>query len=376
MNAVPVARLLGFEIRIHVSWAVILAVIAVSVVGEIGETAPGTTTATRWLIGGAVAAGFLLSALAHELGHAIVARRAGFPGGPVIVYFFGGAASAVLEARRPRDEAMVALAGPIVSLVIGAVALVIAAVTARAEDGPLLVIGQVAFIVGVLDLILGGVNLVPAFPLDGGRVARSVGWAYTGDPDRGLRIAGRSGRWLGSALAAVGTVVILVVDPIDGLMLALCGWFLVVSGRAVERTADVERQLEGIRVGDIMDRDGTRIPAGLTLDTFGDQVLTMAGEAVPVVDGSAVVGLLGNRQVRRVRRDRWPATRAGDLMAPAETLPMIVPDTTVRTALEHLRRSGLDGLAVTEAGAVTGIVTRRAVSDAIRARLAGRPLPS
>lgn len=376
MSALPIARLFGFEIRVHVSWAIILAVITVSVVGEVGETAPQTATATRWLIGAAVAASFLLSALAHELGHAMMARRAGFPGGPVIVYFFGGAASAVLEGRRPRDEIAVAVAGPIVSLALGAIALAVAAIATELGGAVLVAIGQVALVVGVLDLILGSVNLLPAYPLDGGRVVRAIGWARTGDPGEGLRIAARTGRWLGVALAVVGTAVILAVDQVDGLMLALCGWFLVSSSGAVQRTAGVERLLEGIRVADIMDRGANRIPAGVTLDTFGDQVLTGAGDAVSVMDGAEVVGLLGSRQVRGIRRDRWATTRAGDVMARADTLPTIVPETTVRAALEHLQRTGLDGLPVTEAGAITGVVTRRAVADAIRARASGRAVPS
>jgi CBS domain-containing protein len=163
---------------------------------------------------------------------------------------------------------------------------------------------------------------------------------------------------------------------VDGLMLALCGWFLVSSSGAVQRTAGVERLLEGIRVADIMDRGANRIPAGVTLDTFGDQVLTGAGDAVSVMDGAEVVGLLGSRQVRGIRRDRWATTRAGDVMARADTLPTIVPETTVRAALEHLQRTGLDGLPVTESGAITGVVTRRAVADAIRARASGRAVPS
>ena len=368
MSALPVARLFGFEIRVHVSWAIILAAITVSVAGRIEAFEPATSAALRWGVGAAVAAGFLVSALAHELGHALVARRAGLPGGPVVVYFFGGAASPVLEAVRPRDEVAVALAGPVVSLAIGVAMLATAGFALGAGGGPATAVGEVALVIGVLDLILGGVNLVPAFPLDGGRVARGVAWARTGDPTRALRIVAGLGRWIGVGLAIAGTILILTTDSVDGLMLALCGWFLVSSGRQVERTADVERLLEGIRVGDIMEREPDRVPAGLTLDTFADQVLASQAGAVSVVRGTDVVGTLGARQLRRVRRDRWPRTRAGDLMTPREDLPTILPETTVRAALEHLQRSGLDGLPVTVGGSMTAIVTRRAIAQAIRDR--------
>lgn len=375
MSALPVARLFGFEIRIHVSWAIILAVLVVSVVSQVETMAPGTAPEHRWLIGGVVAGAFLLSALAHELGHAIVARRAGMPGGPVIVYFFGGASSAALEARSPRDEAMAALAGPGVSLAIGtvmvAVAGLLAAPTGQGSAPVLAVVGEVALVIGVLNLLLGAVNLIPAYPLDGGRVARAVGWARTGDPTRGLRLAAAAGRWIGIGCAAAGLVVILALDVLDGTMLALCGWFLVSGARAIDRTAGIEERLEGIAVGQIMDRDVAGIPGGLTIDTFAEQLLTGPATAIPVVRDRELVGMVGLRQVRALRRDRWRATRAEDVMTDAAGLPRIAPETSVRAALALLLGSGLDGLPVHDADGLAGVVTRGAIADAIRSPLTG-----
>ena len=121
-----------------------------------------------------------------------------------------------------------------------------------------------------------------------------------------------------------------------------------------------------------MDREVIRVSAGLTLDTFADQVIAGPSGAVSVVRGPDIVGMLGARQLRRVRRGRWAETRAGDIMSATESLPTIVPETTVRAALEHLQRTGLDGLPVTVGGAVTGMVTRRAVTEAIRVRAMAR----
>ncbi len=370
MTAFPVARLFGFEIRVHVSWTVILAIIVVTVATRIEDLAPGIDGTGRWVVGGVVAAAFLLSALAHELGHAIVARRAGLPGGPVIVYFFGGAASIDLEARRPRDEIVTALAGPAVSLVIGVVFVAMAGVGLAIGTSQALDIGRVAVLIGGLNLVLGGLNLLPAFPLDGGRVVRGIGWARTGDAAAGLRLAARTGRWLGIAMAALGIVLILTIDSIDGLMLALSGWFVVSSARAVERNAEIDVLLEGVHVADVMDADATGVAPGLTLDTFAEQFLAAGGRgSLPVTRGDAFIGMLGASQVRRVRRDRWAATRVEDLMVGVDDLPDVSPDTTLRVALDRLRRSGLDGLPVRVDGAMTGIVTKRAVGEAIRDRL-------
>lgn len=369
MSALPIARILGFEIRVHVSWAVILAIIVVTVASQVERVAPAVDAPIRWLIGAIVAIAFLLSALAHDLGHAVAARRAGLGGRTIDVYFFGGAASPATDARTPREEITVALAGPAVSIALGLGLLAVAVVGAAVRVGPAAAIGQVALVVGVMNILLGVANLLPAFPLDGGRIARGVAWARTGDPERGLRIAGRTGRWLGLAMAGVGIVLIVAVDSVDGLMLALGGWFLVSSARAVERHADVDRLLDGITVDDVMDRDVSGVPAGLTLDTFGDQVLEEgAAGSVPVIRGPEFVGMLGARQVRRVRRARWSETRAGDLMTARDALPVIAPDTTLRAALDHLHRTGLDGLPVLESGELRGVVTRRAVAEAVRDR--------
>jgi Zn-dependent protease/predicted transcriptional regulator len=369
MTALPVARLFGLEIRIHVSWALILAVIAVTVATQLDELAPTSGDAARWLVGFAAALLFLLTAVAHELGHAIVARRAGMPTGPLVVYFYGSAASPSRVAERPRDEILAAVAGPFVSLALGAVLVGLAGVASGLGGTPATMIAEVALVVGLMNLILGGVNLLPAFPLDGGLVARGLAWWRTGDPDRGLRIAAKVGRRVGVMLALAGFLVVLMVNSIDGLMLALCGWFLHSSGRAVERNAEVDAILEGIHVSDVMERDVSGVPPGLTLDTFGEQLLDGSASSLPVMRGDQLVGMLGTEQVRRVRRDRWPDTHAEDLMITGDALPAVAPSSSLRTATESLRRSGLDGIPVLEAGVLAGILTRRVVADAIRARM-------
>jgi Zn-dependent protease len=379
MSAVPIARLFGFEIRVHVSWAIILAVIGVTAATQVAELAPEVGGPGSWLVGTAVAAAFLLSALAHELGHAIAARRAGLPGGPVIVYFFGGAASSRLETARPRDEIVIALAGPLVSLAAGA-AFTAVGLVGELAGGWAQGAGRVALAVGAMNLLLGGVNLLPAFPLDGGRIVRGLAWARTGDAKHALRIAASAGRYLGILFATLGIVGILLVDSLDGLMLAVCGWFIVSSASAVERTADIDAMLEGISVGDVMDHDVSGVPPGLTLDTFADQMLDGASHAaVAVMRGPDLLGIVGEKQVRRIRRDRWAATRAEDLMVSGDALPRVGPEVSLRDALDRLHRSGLDGLPVMEAGALTGIVTRRAVAKAVaeaarnRLRTGGAP---
>jgi Zn-dependent protease/CBS domain-containing protein len=368
VSTLPLARLFGFEVRVHVSWAIILAVIAVTVVSQVASVAPDSSPLVRWLVGVVVALAFLVSAIAHELGHALAARRAGASGSTVVVYFFGGAASPALGLSTPRDEIVAALAGPLVSLVIGIVLVGVAIVGVSMGADVARGIGETCLVIGVLNLVLGGVNLLPAFPLDGGRVARAVAWARTGDPILGLRSSARVGRWMGIGLAVLGVVLILTLDSIDGLMLALCGWFLVSTSRTIARTATIDDLLRDLLVADVMDRDVAGVPSAMTLDVFADQVLDRPGGSVPVLDGSDLVGVLGARDVARVRPSAWPTTRAGDLMTGTSELPSIEPSTPVHAARDQLHRTGLDGLPVFEAGRLAGIVTRRAIAQAVRDR--------
>lgn len=375
MSTIPVGRLAGLEIRIHVSWAIILAVIVVSAGSQVGVLDPGSSMPVRWGIGVVVAVLFLLSAMAHELGHAIVARRRQVPTDSVVVYFLGAAASPDLTTTRPRDEVAIALAGPLVSIGIGIGLLAIAGLAALlGDDGPAVVVGRVAFVVGALDVALGIINLIPAFPLDGGRVVRGLAWARSGDARAGLRTAARVGRFVGLFLAGLGIAAILLagllpLDPIDGLMVALCGWFLTSAARTVGHRAELDRLLDDLNVGDVMDRDVAGIPPGLTIDTFAGQVLDgSASMALPVTRGEELLGVIGASQLRRVRRDRWATTRAEDVMLALPALLVVSPETTVRAALVGLGRAGIDALPVMEGGTLAGLLTRRAVAAAIRGR--------
>ena len=283
------------------------------------------------------------------------------------MYFFGGAASPALTMPTPRAEIVAALAGPLVSLALG-IALVVAAVLAMAVGGDVArVVSETCLVVGVLNLVLGGVNLLPAFPLDGGRVSRAVAWHRSGDPIRGLRSSARVGRWLGIGLTILGIGMILTMDSIDGLMLALCGWFLVSSARAIGRSAAVDDLLRDLRVGRRHgSRRGRRAP--------GDDPRRLR-RADPGHAGRLRAGARRVRARRRARaratspgcgHPRGPTTRAGDLMTGTSDLPPIDPTTPVQAARDQLQKTGLDGLPVLEAGRLAGIVTRRAIAKAIR----------
>ena len=377
MSGIAIARLLGIEIRVHLSWALVLAVIVVSVVSQIAAMDPGVDAPVRWAVGAAVAVVFFGSAVVHELAHAVVARRAGVHVTSIVVLFFGGTAAPGIEAARPRDEIRIALAGPVASLALALPMLGIGAALV-ALRGPAVVLGEVVVAAGLLNLLLGGINLLPAFPLDGGRLVQGIAWARTGDPTRAVRVAARSGRLLGWLVTGLGFAVVLLVSPVDGLMLGVLGWFLSSAAGQVERRALFDDLLEGVPVSDALERDAPEVNAGLTLDTFASRMLDgTVSPSLPVMRDRELVGIVSASQLRRVRRQRWAELRAEDLMVAIDTFPPIAPDTSLRRVLDELRRTGVDALPVMSAAGLAGIVTRRGVVEALRQRAAlrGMSLP-
>lgn len=372
MVGVPVARILGIEIRVQLGWVIVLALIGVIAVEQVSLLDPTLEDQVAWLMGGIVAAGFFASSVVHDLAHALMARRRGMDVKAIAVSFFGGSTPMDPTAPDARDDLAIAVSGPLTSLGLAAVLLAIT----FALVGPTGTFGAAAGVLSVLfflNLVLGLVNLIPAYPLDGGRIVRAIAWARTGSEQSGWRASSLSGRLSGIAAMALGGLVLVVDRTATGAMIALTGWFLILTANAVKDRMRLDELVGGILVSDAMEPDPITVHPSLTVDTFAAQLLD--GEspmtAVPVVAGSEVVGLLGVNQVRRIRRDRWPQTRVEQVMAKPPKLTFLTPGADLRTALEQLQRAGLDGLPVLEDDRLVGVLTRRSFGRLVQARKAG-----
>jgi Zn-dependent protease len=369
MNGVPLARLFGIEIRLHLSWIFIIAIITVTVGGRLGQLQPAADATLAWLIGAIASLGFLATVVAHELAHALVGRRNGLPVESISVHFIGSPAAVDVRAATPRGEATAALAGPLTSLGFGLLLIGLAVLGILSGVEALRIVGDVVFIIGVLDLVLAGVSIVPAFPLDGGRVVRAIVWARTGDERQGARAAGTVGRWVGWVLIGAGLVIILTGGTVDGAMVGLIGWFLGASARSVDRWLLLDGLIAGVLVGEAMEAKLETITPQLTLDTFAAHVLDgTLGPALPVVRDEILVGIVGALQLRGVPRRDWPSTRTSDVMVDVADLPLVGPEESLADGLERLRTSRLDGLPVRDGALLRGVLTRRSVAVALRAR--------
>jgi Zn-dependent protease len=374
VSGIPVARLFGIEVRIHLSWIFIIAIITVTVGSQIDAHPSGPETPVAWLIGAVSGLGFMLTVVVHELAHALMGRRFGMPVEAISVHFIGSPALVDVRAETARAESAIAVAGPIASLVTGGLAIGLALLVVLSEIARLELLADVLFVIGILDLVLAGISLVPAFPLDGGRLVRALVWSRTGDERRGTRAAGMVGRWVGWLLVGSGLIVIVLgdggpSDTVNGAMLGLVGWFLNVSARSVDRWLVLDGLIAGVRVGEAMEAELETISPQLTLDTFGGQVLDgTLGPALAVLRNEDLVGIIGIGQLRSVPRRDWPSTRTAEVMVDLADLPVVRPDESLSEALDALRSARVDGLPVLDGTALRGVLTRRSIAIALRAR--------
>ncbi len=335
-------------------------------------TAPDLPDALHWVIGAAVAAGFLASVLAHELAHSLVARRRGVPSTTIVLGFVGGLAPASIQAGRPRDELAIAVAGPTLSLGLALILVPLGVLIGSGSAG-LGAAGAGVVIVGGLNLILGVMSLLPGLPLDGGRIVRALAWARTGDRDRASRFTAKVGRLVGWGTMVVGVAIAFTDRTTEGLLVLSLGWFLSTGARTLERRLSMELLLRGIPVRDAMEQDVAWVGPHLTIDTFANRYEGEdAVSALAVVDDDRVVGVLGIRRLKRLGRRRYAATRVADVMATPPQVPLLAPGDDLWDAIDLINQNGIDALAVAEDGRLAGLLTRKSLTLAIRDRLAAR----
>lgn len=370
MIGIPIARIGGIEVRVQLGWIFVVALVAALAVGQVAGAVPNLAMPLQWVLGGLVGVAFFLSAMLHDLAHALVARRRGVDVSSVVISFFGGTTPTDPKSDIAGDELAIAVSGPAVSIVIGlafgGLALGIGGLGSDLGQA----IAEIMAVVSVLNLLIGLVNVVPAYPMDGGRIVRALAWRQTRSPSRGWTTAAITGRLSGLLVIAIGAVVFALGQITNGAMIALSGWFLILSSRAIRERMKVDALIGGVTIGDAMEPDPATVNPGLTVDTMAGQLLDPESEttAIPVVENDAVVGVVGIREVRRLRRAAWATSRVADIMVRPPRLAVLGPEQELVEGLERLQGSGLDGLPVVDEGRLVGILTRRSIGAAVRER--------
>jgi Zn-dependent protease/CBS domain-containing protein len=350
-------RIAGIPIGINWTWAIIFVIFAWSLAeGVFPTTNPGLGTGTYVAMALVAELLFFASLVLHELGHAVVARREGMRIDGITLWLFGGVARFSTTFPNAGAEFRIAIAGPVVSAVLGAVFVAFAALTAL--GGP---IDGVASWLGYINLLLLAFNLLPALPLDGGRVFRAVLWKLRNDYGWATRISARVGRGFGALMIAGGVVLFVFDGQFGDLWLALIGWFLFGAAQSEARFAAGRAALDGLVVGDVMTRSPIVAPAKQPLQEFVEQLgPANRHPTYPVVDGVQPVGLLVLKDVAKLQQRYGPSLRVRDAMTPLESLTVIGEHDPAFDALGELLGDSRGHALVFDGDALTGVV---ALSD-------------
>jgi len=363
--AFRLGRIAGIEIGAHWSWLLVVALVVWSLAaGVFPHTNPGLTDGTYLAMAVAAAVLFFASIVLHELGHAVQARRDGIAIGGITLWVFGGVAQLRQEPPSAGAELRMALAGPAVSLAIGVVCLLaaLAGPLPAAADG-------VLFWVGQINLYLLVFNLMPALPLDGGRVLRAILWARRRDYLSATRTAGKLGRGFAQAMIGLGLLLVIFVGAFSGLWLAFLGWFLLTAAEAELQTAEARVSLAGLTAADPMVRAPVTVDADTTVQEFMDDIfLPTRYTAFPVLDGDRVAGIVSFRQALALPRDTWSTTPVRAIMVPADEA-CIDPDTPLADALARLTTAPLQRLLVCRDDRLAGLLSLTDVARLIEADL-------
>ncbi|MGW7363743.1 site-2 protease family protein [Streptomyces sp. NPDC054841] len=362
----PLGRIAGVRIGVHWSVFLVFAIIALGLAqGRLPQTHPGHAPVLYWLTGLATAVVFFASLLAHELAHAVVARRNGVDVDDIVLWLLGGAARLKSEASSPAAEVRIAGVGPLVSLVLGGVFAAGAWLLARASASGLAVEGMV-WLAGI-NLLLAVFNAVPAAPLDGGRLLRAFLWWRTGDRLRATAGAATAGRIFGWFLAVLGLVLLMRTGSFGGLWLAVIGWFLIAAATLEGRQAELRAILAGVPVRQAMTPDPVSVPALLPVDRFlADPLYRFRHSAFPVTgDGGAPIGLVTLDAARAVQAERQTVVTVGDVMLPLSQVAVARPDDALTDLLPRMQQGAAHRVLVLDDTRLIGILSASDISRTV-----------
>jgi Zn-dependent protease len=313
------------------------------------------STATLWVLGLVTSILFFASVLAHELAHSLVAKAGGLKVSAITLFFFGGVSQLTEEPKSPGEEFRMAVAGPATSLVIGSACLGIFFATRHQVS---LATGMALWL-GYMNAVLAGFNLIPGFPLDGGRVLRSVFWWRSRNLRRSTRIASIVGRVFGYIFIFGGIALIFTPWYATGLSLLLVGWILENAAGASYRQVALQAVLQGHKVSEVMTRDCQVVPSTLTLEQLvNDYILVSGRRCYPVVDFGHALGLVTAQDVRAIDRKLWPVKTVREIMTPIERMRQAHLDDDLSSMMYLLAEPDVNQVPVLQDGNIVGMVWR------------------
>lgn len=365
-----IARILGIDLRVHLSWVLIFLLVTFSLADQVFPFTYPTWSQQKTIIVAAITALlFFGSVVVHEFAHALVARRFKMSVSSITLFLLGGVASLTREPPSAKAEFSMAIAGPATSLAIGGVALAISQLVTNSLDAvpSLQPVEAITGYLGLVNIAVAGFNMIPGFPLDGGRVLRSIIWGLRHDRAPATRIAARGGQVVAALFAIWAAYRVFTGDP-GGLWMGLIAYFLYGAATQTLQQERVTSAVGGARVAQLMTTDFIAVPRSTSIGTLvRDHLLPNNLRAVPVVDGGVFAGLVTIDELRRVEQEQWSTTPVSAVMTPASDVPTVAPDEPLAVALERFGPD-LPILPVVESGALRGLLHRDSVLGYVRMR--------
>lgn len=355
-SSFKIGRILGVDVGVHWSWTFIFLIVTWSfATGILDHFYPGWSDAQRWVAGALVAAVFFLSVLAHELSHALMSNRSGIPVRTITLFVFGGVANLTREPDRPGVEFRIAIVGPATSLALGAL---FAAGWAAARPFSAGLAGISANL-ALINTSLAVFNMLPGFPLDGGRVFRSIVWSRNHDRLRATRLASRVGEWIAYAVMGLGVVMTFFGGLFSGIWFLLIGFFLRNASSSSYEQLLIESTLSGIAVRDVMRRELDTVPPDMSIEQLVHEgVMSKNARCFAVMAAGDFAGLVTLTDIRRIPRDEWPATSVYRAMTPATRLHTVAPSDNLTSVLMLMAEHDVNQLPVVQGRELVGMLDR------------------
>src|SRR5438876_1372925 len=357
-NSWQIGRVFGIPLRIHISWFLVFALVVWSGRSYFPFVLSPSPSWVYWAMGIVAALLLFASVLVHELGHCLVAMRYRIPIAQITLFIFGGMAQIRREAPTPKAEFLIAIAGPIVSVVVGLGFWLLAALTGSRPE-----LTALSEHLRNINLVLATFNLVPGYPLDGGRVLRAALWAWSKNFHKATRQAARTGQGFAVLLMLFGAWDLVAGPAIGGVWFLLIGAFLYTAAHNTHRQVAFQESLMGLRVGDVMTPDVVVLEAGMPLDEAVDNYFLRFGYGgFPVVQNGRLVGMLSLKELKTIPRHRWGTVTVGEVMAPHNLQAEIHPDEPITAAMERMFHDDRSRLVVRDEDKVLGLVTRSGIA--------------
>jgi Zn-dependent protease/predicted transcriptional regulator len=363
-----IGRILGIPIYLHASWVIVFGLISLSLVSQFQSEYSKWSSLQHWTVGLVTSILFFASVIFHELCHSIVARRYKIQVISITLFIFGGLARIGRDPNKAIQEFNIAAAGPVSSYFLAAVFLGIAKVFAGQS-----MIEASAGYLSVINFWLATFNLLPGFPLDGGRIFRALAWAWTKDFSRATRIAGASGRFIAYGMILIGIWLAAVQHQWQsGLWTAFIGWFLLNAAQESVAQLAVREMLSGLRASDVMSHEIPNVPGSISLAEYGAEVLRTGRRFHLVTTDDRLVGMMNTHALNSVPQDEWASTSVQAAMIPHDKILWAAPEEPLLRLLERLSSLDINQMPVVTDGTsgthVVGMISRDSILRVLQAR--------